>query len=107
MRNQQTSELKLRTIPGLDGIASTAWNACAAGIGDNQTKSGCSELAEPFAQAISQRAGQKPHLDTDLAQGLPSNPFISYEFLSALEDSGSVGGRTGWQPLHILAETGD
>jgi len=28
------------------------------------------------------------------------NPFVSYAFLSALEDSGSVGGRTGWHPRH-------
>lgn len=32
-----------------------------------------------------------------------SNPFISYAFLSALEESHSVGGRTGWAPLHVLA----
>jgi predicted N-acyltransferase len=29
------------------------------------------------------------------------NPFVSYEFLSALEDSLSVGGRSGWQPAHL------
>ena len=29
------------------------------------------------------------------------NPFLSHAFLSALEDSGSVGGRTGWQPLPL------
>jgi uncharacterized protein len=34
------------------------------------------------------------------------NPFISHDFLSALELSGSVRVRTGWQPMHLLAETG-
>lgn len=29
------------------------------------------------------------------------NPFVSYAFLSALEDSGSVGGRTGWHPRYL------
>jgi predicted N-acyltransferase len=29
------------------------------------------------------------------------NPFISYAFLSALEDSGSVGKRTGWHPRYV------
>jgi len=29
------------------------------------------------------------------------NPFLTHAFLSALEDSGSVGGRSGWQPLPI------
>lgn len=27
-------------------------------------------------------------------------PFLCHAFLSTLEDSGSVGGRTGWQPAH-------
>ena len=29
------------------------------------------------------------------------NPFISYGFLSALEDSGSVGGHSGWHPRYL------
>ena len=29
------------------------------------------------------------------------NPFISYAFLSSLEESGSVGGRSGWHPRHL------
>lgn len=32
------------------------------------------------------------------------NPFTSHRFLRALEDSGSVGPRTGWQPLHLTVE---
>jgi uncharacterized protein len=35
------------------------------------------------------------------------NPFISHAFLSALEDSGSVGGRSGWQAQHLLVEAAD
>ena len=30
------------------------------------------------------------------------NPFVSHEFLSALEDSGSVGEGTGWEPAPII-----
>ncbi len=37
-------------------------------------------------------------------RGQVHNPFISHDFLSSLEQSGSVGGRTGWQPQHLLAE---
>src|SRR5947207_9714811 len=33
------------------------------------------------------------------------NPFVSHDFLSALELSGSVRSRAGWQPMHLLAET--
>jgi len=36
----------------------------------------------------------------------PFNPFLSYAFLSALEDSGCVGGRTGWYPRHLLVREG-
>lgn len=32
------------------------------------------------------------------------NPFMSHAFLSALEDSGSVGEGTGWQPLPMVLE---
>ena len=34
------------------------------------------------------------------------NPFVSYEFLSALEHSGSVGENTGWMPYHMLVREG-
>lgn len=34
------------------------------------------------------------------------NPFTTHRFLKALEDSGSVGPGTGWQPLHVTAERG-
>jgi len=30
------------------------------------------------------------------------NPFVSHQFLTALEDSGSVGQGTGWQPAPII-----
>ena len=33
------------------------------------------------------------------------NPFVSHQFLSALETSGSVGPGTGWRPAHVLVET--
>jgi len=32
------------------------------------------------------------------------NPFVSHAFLTALERSGSVGGKTGWSPAHVLVE---
>jgi predicted N-acyltransferase len=35
------------------------------------------------------------------------NPFVSHEFLSALEESGCVGGRTGWSPAHLIVSRGD
>ena len=35
------------------------------------------------------------------------NPFVSYEFLTALEDSGSVGAGTGWQPAPLVISEDD
>ena len=36
--------------------------------------------------------------------GRPNDPFTTYRFLSALEDSGSVGPGTGWQPQYLAAK---
>lgn len=33
----------------------------------------------------------------------PADPFTTYQFLEALENSGSVGPGTGWQPHYLLA----
>jgi len=35
------------------------------------------------------------------------NPFVSHAFLSALEESGSVGGRSGWQSIPIVVDDAD
>jgi predicted N-acyltransferase len=34
--------------------------------------------------------------------GRPFDPFTTHRFLKALEDSGSVGTGTGWQPRHVV-----
>ncbi|GMN02253.1 GNAT family N-acetyltransferase [Erythrobacter sp. MTPC3] len=36
------------------------------------------------------------------ALGGDENPFVSHEFLSTMEDSGSVGAGTGWDPVPIV-----
>ena len=36
------------------------------------------------------------------ALGGERNPFVSHEFLTSLEDSGSVGPGTGWQPAPLV-----
>ena len=35
------------------------------------------------------------------------NPFIAHGFLKALEDAGSVGGKTGWSPRHLVLKGAD
>jgi uncharacterized protein len=36
----------------------------------------------------------------------PGHPFLRHEYLAALEDSGSVGGDSGWQAHHLLLQEG-
>ena len=42
---------------------------------------------------------------TDSAR--PLDPFTTHRFLVALEDSGSVGPGTGWQPRYLTATADD
>ncbi|EAP78425.1 GNAT family N-acetyltransferase [Roseovarius nubinhibens] len=35
--------------------------------------------------------------------GRPADPFTTYRFLQALEESGSVGPGSGWEPHHVVA----
>ncbi len=37
----------------------------------------------------------------------PKDPFTTHRFLLTLEESGSVGGRSGWLPRHLKATTPD
>ena len=34
------------------------------------------------------------------------SPFLRHGFLTALEASGSIGKRSGWRPVYLLAERG-
>ncbi|GAA0442563.1 GNAT family N-acetyltransferase [Sphingomonas molluscorum] len=47
-----------------------------------------------------------PAADWDACAGT-GNPFLSHGFLAALERSGSVGGRSGWQPLPVVVDGAD
>lgn len=39
--------------------------------------------------------------------GLRYDPFVSWDFLEAMEASRAVSAPTGWSPMHLLAETPD
>ncbi len=47
-----------------------------------------------------------PAADWDACAGT-GNPFVGHAFLAALEQSASVGGRSGWQPLPIVVDGTD
>lgn len=47
--------------------------------------------------------GEIPAAEWDVLAG-SGNPFTSHAFLTLLEESGSVGGRSGWSPLPLVIE---
>jgi predicted N-acyltransferase len=59
--------------------------------------------AEPIVARIASGVGTFSASDWDRCAGA-DNPFLSHAFLSALEESGSVGRRTGWQPVPIAID---
>jgi predicted N-acyltransferase len=81
--------LRLRILPAIGDIPAEQWNACAL---------------LPDAQALSQDRNGAPGPADAYSQDNPPNPFITHEFLHALEQSNSVGGRAGWKPCHLLVE---
>ena len=52
---------------------------------------------------IAPSVGALPAADWDALAG-PGNPFMAHAFLTALEDSGSVGPGTGWTPAPLVLE---
>ena len=82
--------LRIRIAASISEVAPAAWDACA-GYG----------LKVPLEDLSSREDKSPPDLST---RGYAYNPFISHAFLSSLEESKSVGGRSGWQPRHLLAE---
>ena len=65
-----------RAFQSIAAIDAAEWDACA----------------NPLARSF------------DEAEGERFNPFLAHAFLNALEASGSVGGRSGWAPVHVTVE---
>jgi uncharacterized protein len=87
-----SSEITLEAVSSISQIPAEDWNACANPIPDIHGLNGLDTLASPNAKTQS---------CASLASGY--NPFVSHEFFSALEASGSACARTGWGPRHLLA----
>ena len=58
---------------------------------------------DPARARVLNGVGETDAARWDAAMG-GGNPFVSHAFLSALEDSGSVGEGSGWQPLPIMLD---
>lgn len=62
--------------------------------------------SDSIVARIGQGIGEVDAAQWDACAG-PDNPFVSHAFLSALEQSESVGRGTGWQSLPILIDGAD
>jgi predicted N-acyltransferase len=101
-----STEITLRVANVLADIERAAWDACA-------NPAAAQEMEEPGGilgsglQPRMQDCAEAPLAATRAVLRTEYNPFISHDFLSALERSGSVRGRTGWQPMHLVAQAAD
>src|SRR5690242_15265806 len=87
-------QIQIRIAQSLAEVQAKAWNACAGQMAST------TDALEPEVKLTSED-NSPPLLST--RRQFP-NPFVTHEFLSSLEQSASVGGRTGWEPRHLLAE---
>jgi predicted N-acyltransferase len=98
------SELHISVVTDIGEVGAAEWDACANPAADSgQTLSAVAPTLDvpcPPGKPATHSADITDHV-------IDYNPFISHDFLSALEASNSVGGRSGWQPHHILAKAPD
>src|ERR1700736_3988322 len=101
-----STEITLRVANALADIERVAWDACA-----NPQTAPAADDAGGILGSDPQPKSQDCASELLGAAGAVSpieyNPFISHDFLSALERSGSVRSRTGWQPMHLIAQAAD
>jgi predicted N-acyltransferase len=97
------ANLTITAIAAIKEIDAAAWDACANP--HTTFEPGQAGTTPPLvAPSGCQRAGAEAQSSD---QDLSLNPFLSHHFLAALEASKSAGGRTGWQPQHLLVQSAD
>lgn len=84
---ETTTAAQIRVLSGLTEIGRSDWDRCA--------NPGSAAAVLPNGSG-----GGK-------ACGLSYDPFVSWDFLQALEESGSVSGRAGWAPRHLVLDGAD
>jgi uncharacterized protein len=87
-RARPTGELQIVAVNTIAEVGAAAWDACA----NPRLRPRCEETAT-----------SAQFMDQEIAY----NPFVSHDFLAALEVSKSVGGHSGWQVRHVLVQTAD
>lgn len=79
----EPAQAHIRIAASIAEIGREAWDACANPLW----------------------LGPKPLTSSSDTSRTSYNPFISYDFLSSLEESGAVHQQTGWLPQHLVVET--
>jgi predicted N-acyltransferase len=92
------TELRISVAETIDAVDVGEWDDCANPQSSAAGTKGQSGAGNGPAAGSSAPPGAKQRA---------YNPFIAHAFLAALEQSNSVGPRTGWQPWHVLARTAD
>jgi hypothetical protein len=82
-------------VPAIADIDAAGWDACA------------NPQIEAIARVVLEATTPAPKSAQPASPETSYNPFLSYDFLYALEASGSATGRTGWQPQHLVAQDAD
>ena len=82
------ANLQVSVVDAIREIDAASWDACANPGRESGSRTGDASTRPADRDAV-------------------FNPFLSHNFLSALEASKSVGGRTGWQPRHVLVKGAD
>ena len=105
----------VRVVSALRLVPAAAWDACAfampesastgstkplRGLGEGLKPESSSEGVESLSQVLESKSEEAESTNEEDSR----NPFISHDFLSALEDSGAVSAATGWAPQHVLVE---
>ncbi|HEY6255998.1 MAG TPA: GNAT family N-acetyltransferase [Xanthobacteraceae bacterium] len=100
-----STEITLRVVNALGEIERAAWDACANPPAATLEEAGPT-LGSNLQLKSEDGAGAACEAAASIAES-EYNPFISHDFLSALESSGSARNRTGWQPMHLVAQSQD
>ena len=99
-----TADITLRVVSAIGEIAPEAWDACANPAAAPPTAVGPGQDLRADPRLRSQDCdGELLEAPAVLSES-DYNPFISHAFLSAIERSGSARTRTGWQPMHLVAQ---
>jgi predicted N-acyltransferase len=100
-------EIRLRLANAIGEVDAAAWDACANPRRADGGNAAVPCPSEPPPGLSTADAGVAPLVSELSTLKASYNPFISHDFLSSLEQSGSARNRTGWGPMHLLAEAAD